>query len=163
MFHARYIACMEQTKPSRLSAEQRRATAARLAAWLYDRMIERDYDLSARGGGQRRLAEQAGISAATVSRILAGNALNPDPESLRRIADVLALPFGETLVRAGILTNDELAAVQAAPPMDRPPITPEEAARDLGIVDPMAVRMFVAQVEAARAAQQERSGRERTG
>ncbi|MFI0897707.1 helix-turn-helix domain-containing protein [Streptomyces sp. NPDC020983] len=154
---------MEQTTRSGPTADQRRATAGAFAAWLYDRLIERDYDLSARGGGQRRLAERAGVSAATISRMLRGEVLNPDPEILRRIADVLALPFGEVLVRAGILTAAELSAVQAAPPMDRPPITPEEAARDLGIVDPVAVRMFVANVEAARAAQHERSDRERTG
>lgn len=150
---------MEQTQPPRLSSD-RRATASTFARWLYDRMIERDYNLSARGGGQRRLAEQTGLSQATISRILAGSALNPDPESLRRISEVLGLPFPEVLIRAGVLTADELAAVQATP-LDRAPISPEEAARELGIVDPTAVRLFVAQVEAARAVQQERSDRER--
>jgi transcriptional regulator with XRE-family HTH domain len=161
MFHERYISCMEQTQPSRLSSADRRATAQRFAAWLYDRMIERDYNLTARGGGQRRLAEQTGLSQATISRILTGTALNPDPENLRRIAETLGLPFPELLVRAGVLTADELNAAQAAPPIDRPPITPEDAARELGIVDPTAIRLFVAQVEAARAVQQERSDRKR--
>lgn len=161
MFHARYIACMEQTKPSRLSSAVRRQTAEDLGRWLRDRMIERDYDMGPRGGGQRRLAKQTGLAPSAISRLLAGTTLNPDPESLRLVADVLALPFGTVLVRAGILTTDELHAVQAAPPMDRPPITPEEAAEELGITDPVARRLFLANVEAARAAQQERSDRER--
>lgn len=123
-------------------------------------MTERDYGGR---GGQGRLARETGLAPSAISRILHGATLNPDPESLRLVADALALPFGTVLVHAGVLSADELAAAQTAPPMDRPPITPEEAARDLGIVDPVAVRLFVSTVEAARAAQNERSDRERTG
>lgn len=161
MFHARYIACMEQTTPSRLSSANRRATAESFGRWLRDRMIQRDYNLSARGGGQRRLAEQTGLAPATISRLLAGTALSPDPESLRRIAEVLTLPFGEVLIRAGVLTADELNAVQTAPPSDRPSLTPADAAAALGIDDPLAVEMLEASIDAARALQRKRLDRER--
>jgi transcriptional regulator with XRE-family HTH domain len=158
MFHTRYIACMEQTKPSRLSSAARHETAESFGRWLRDRMSERDYGGR---GGQARLSTETGLAPSVISRLLKGTTLNPDPESLRLVSEVLALPFAEVLIRAGTLTEDDLRRVNAAPPMDRPPITPEEAARDLGIVDPIAVRLFVANVEAARAAQQERSDRER--
>jgi transcriptional regulator with XRE-family HTH domain len=111
-------------------------------------MIERGYNLTARGGGQRRLAEKTGISPATVSRLLNGEALNPDPESLRAIADVLALPFGDVLIQFGVLTADELGAIHDSPVTVRPPITPEQAAAELGITDPAAVAVFTATVTA---------------
>jgi transcriptional regulator with XRE-family HTH domain len=149
---------MEQTQPSRLSSSDRRATARALADWLRDRMIQRDYNLTARGGGQRRLSEQTGVSTASISRILNGEALNPDPESLRRIADVLALPFGDVLIRAGILTADELHAVHAQP-SDRPPLTADQAAADLGIDDPLAIELYSAGVAAARDLQARRRKR----
>jgi transcriptional regulator with XRE-family HTH domain len=156
MFHARYIPSMEQTPPPRLSTTDRRATAAAAGRWLYDRMIERDYNLSARGGGQRRLAEQTGLSPATISRLLTGSALNPDPESLRRIADQLGLPFPEMLVQFGVLTAAELHAVQTTPPSDRPPLTEEQAAAEVGITDPVALDMYKAGVRAARELQEKR-------
>src|SRR5690348_2256972 len=99
MFHGRYIASMEQTQPSRLSSTARREHAAAFGRWLHDRMTERHYNLSSsRGGGQKKLADETGLSQATISRLLSGRALNPDPDSLRRIADQLALPFGDVLV-----------------------------------------------------------------
>lgn len=158
MFHTRYIACMEQTTPSRLSSTDRRRTAEAFGRWLRDRMSERDYGGR---GGQGKLSKETGLAPSVISRLLNGATLNPDPESLRLIAGVLALPFGAMLVEAGVLSASELAAVQASPPMDRPPITPEEAAAELGITDPIARRMFLANIEAARAAQQERLARER--
>jgi transcriptional regulator with XRE-family HTH domain len=126
-------------------------------------MLERDYDLSARGGGQRRLAEQTGLAPSAISRLLKGATLNPDPESLRLIADALALPFGTVLVHAGILTTDELTAVQASPPSDRPPLTADEAADALGLTDPVARQMHAAGVQAARDLQRQRLNGERAG
>lgn len=163
MFHARYIACMEQTTPSRLSSAARRETAEAFGRWLRDRMLERDYDLSARGGGQRRLAEQTGLAPSAISRLLRGETLNPDPDSLRLIAGVLALPFGGVLVQAGILTLDELHTVQASPPSGRPPLTVDEAADGLELTDPVARQMHAAGVQAARDLQRQRLNGERAG
>lgn len=152
---------MEQTQPSRLSPVDRRATAQRFAAWLRDRMTERDYDLSQRGGGQAALAQKTGLGRTTISRLLGGTAHNPDPESLRAIAEALALPFGELLIRAGVLTAEELHAVQESPPSDHASLTVDTAAAALDITDPIAVQMFEAGIEAARALQRKRLDRER--
>src|SRR5690349_24668416 len=111
MFHARYIACMERTPPSRPSSADRRRTAEALGRWLRDRMITRGYDMGPRGGGQRRLAEQTGLAASAISRLLAGTTLNPDPQSLRLIAEALALPSGQVPIHARILTEHELRAL----------------------------------------------------
>jgi transcriptional regulator with XRE-family HTH domain len=161
MSRARYIPPMERTPPPR-PANDRHNQAREFAAWLRDRMTSRGYDLSPRGGGRRRLAEQTGLGTTTISRILNGDAHNPDPDSLRRIAETLSLPFGETLIRAGVLTPEELGVAQSTP-IDRPSITPEQAADDLGIVDPVAVRLFVAQVEAARQLQDVQTSDRRSG
>lgn len=155
MFHTRYISLMEQTPPSRLSSSERRAQARAFGDWLRARMIERDYNLSVRGGGQRRLAEQTGLSEAAISRLLNGETLTPDPESLRLIAAALALPLGTVLVHAGIITAEDLRAIQGAS-SDRPPLTLEEAAADLDISDPVAIDMFEAGVDAARKVQEKR-------
>ena len=156
MFHARYIPPMERTPPRSPSAGQ--ATTSRaFAAWIRDRMTHRGYDLSKRGGGPAKLAAETGLGRSTISRILAGEARSYEPESLRKIAEALALPFGETLIRAGILTAEELDAVRTGPPIDRPPITPEQAADDLGIYDPILRQMFLAQVESARQLQADRA------
>lgn len=164
MFHTRYIPCMERTPPPSPTAAERRDQTRAFGQWLRDRLTERDYVLGTgrAAGGQRKLARQTGLSFSAISRLLAGETLNPDPDSLRRIAEATALPFGELLTRAGVLRPDELRAFQRGRPADAPPLTPEQAAADLGIVDPVAVQMFVANVEAARAAQkQQRSDRER--
>lgn len=161
-YRARYIPPMERTTPPTPDRHAPDRRAREFAAWLRTRMTARGYDLSQRGGGRRRLAEQTGLGTTTISRILRGDAYNPDPDSLRKIAETLSLPFGETLVRAGVLTPEELGTARSAP-IDRPSITPEQAADDLGITDPMAVALFVAQVEAARQLQdaqaERRSGR----
>lgn len=155
MFHVRYISRVEQTTPSRLSSTARRAQARAFGDWLRARMIERDYNLSARGGGQRRLAEQTGLSEAAISRLLNGETLTPDPESLRLIAAALALPLGPVLVQAGIITAEDLRAIQGAP-SDRPPLTLEEAAADLDISDPVAYEVYASGVDAARRVQEKR-------
>lgn len=160
MFHARYIACMEQTTPSRLSSAARRRQAEKFGRWLRDRMLERDYGGR---GGQGKLATETGLSPSVISRILTGTTVNPDPESLRLIAGVLALPFGTVLVHAGILTLDELHAVQASPPSDRPPLTVDEAADGLKLTDPVARQVHAAGVQAARDLQRQRLNGERAG
>lgn len=143
---------MDQTQPSRLSSSDNdRAHAARqLADWLRQQMTKRGYDLSPKGGGQARLVRETGLGRTTISRILNAVPHTPDPDSLRRIAEALALPFAEVLIRAGILTADELRAVQDGPPSDRPPLTTDQAADGLGLTDPNARRMHASVVQAAR-------------
>lgn len=151
MSRARYIRWMEQTQPSRLSSSDRQPTAQTFADWLTALMRERGYALPPNGrGGVRRLAEQAGVSPSVISTLLRGENPNPQPESLRLIAAALRVPFGETLIRAGVLTPAELQDVQTVPVTDRPPITPEQAAEDLGFTDPTEVQLLTAYVNALR-------------
>lgn len=154
MSHARYISRMAQTQPSRLSSADRRAAA--FGDWLREELTRRGYDLSTRGGGQKRLARESGISPSSISRLINGTARNPDPDTLKSLARALALPLGEILVRAGTLTRDELAAIQSTTVIDRPPITPEEAAADLGITDDDALVLYEAGISAAREVQRRR-------
>lgn len=156
---------MEQTQPSRLSSDDaaRARTAQEFADWLTARMRERGYDLSPKGGGQARLVRETGLGRTTISRILNGHPHIPDPDSLRKIAEVLALPFGEVLIRAGVLTENDLRAYQTAPPSDRPPLTTDQAADALGLTDPVARQMHAAGVQAARDLQRQRLNGEQAG
>lgn len=153
---------MEQTPPSRLSASDRHAAARAFGTWLSDRMRDRGYALPPQGrGGVRRLAEQAGLSPSVISTLLRGENPNPSPETLRAISTALGLPFPELLIRAGVITPDELRAVQDAAQTGHTPITTADAAASLDITDPLAREMFEAGVNAARDLQQRRLDRER--
>ncbi|MFF1686043.1 helix-turn-helix domain-containing protein [Streptomyces sp. NPDC058254] len=112
------------------------------AAWLHDQLTARGYDLSGlRSGGKTAFATASGISPSTVGRLLRGDSIS-DTRVLGLLATALGVPLGEILVRAGVLTADELGAVQR--PTDRPRrITPEQAADELGITDEHERRVFV--------------------
>lgn len=66
-----------------------------------------------------------------------------DTRILRTLAESIAVPYPEVLVRAGVLTPDELAAVQRPTPAPGGPLTPEQAADELGITDPAERKVFV--------------------
>ncbi|GAA1037394.1 helix-turn-helix domain-containing protein [Streptomyces murinus] len=108
------------------------------AAWVEDLMRERGYDIdSPRGGGKSRIADEAGVHRAAVTRLLQRQSM-PDLETTRRLARVLGVPVREMLIRSGRLTAEELAD-----PHDRPAPAPgaesagrptlEEVAELLGI------------------------------
>ncbi|MEU9306920.1 helix-turn-helix transcriptional regulator [Streptomyces sp. NPDC048256] len=116
---------------------------ADFGAWLAQRLESLGYNLSGpRSGGRSAFAEQSGISASTVTRLLRGD-MPTDTRILRTLAEAISVPYPEVLVRAGVLTPDELAAVQrpTAPPGGR--LTPEQAADELGITDPAERKVFV--------------------
>lgn len=115
--------------------------AQRFAAYIRPAVVARGYDIdSPRGGGKKELAEAVGMSQSSVGRMLAGQTL-PDPVFLERLANVLGLSFMELLVRSGLASrksaDDE---PQASRP--EPPLTPETAARRLGIRNPDRVQVF---------------------
>ncbi|MFZ3569242.1 helix-turn-helix domain-containing protein [Streptomyces sp. BH034] len=116
--------------------------AARFAAWLHDQLTTRGYDLSGpRSGGKSAFASASGISPSTVGRLLRGDHVT-DTRVLALLAENLRVPLGEVLVRAGVLNEGELRAVQN--PTEGPRnITPEQAADELGIRDDQARRLFV--------------------
>ena len=66
------------------------------------------YDIdSPRGGGKKALAGKAGMSHASVSRMLAGQTI-PDPEFFESLADALNLNVGRMLVEAGVISERSL-------------------------------------------------------
>ncbi|MET9733783.1 helix-turn-helix transcriptional regulator [Streptomyces sp. NPDC006458] len=93
------------------------------AAWVEDLMRERGYDIdSPRGGGKSRIADEAGVHRAAVTRLLQRQSM-PDLETTRRLARALGVPVREMLIRSRRLSADELAD-----PHDRPaPPTPSAA------------------------------------
>ncbi|MFE7115464.1 helix-turn-helix domain-containing protein [Streptomyces sp. NPDC057654] len=120
-------------------------TPATFAAWLKEQMRLRRYPDR---GGQARLAADAGLSTATVSRLLRAEGL-PDLRTLTALAEVLRKPLGEILVRAAVLSLDDLDA--AARPIAPAAITPKQAAEELGITSPEGVQAFERMVNGIRA------------
>jgi transcriptional regulator with XRE-family HTH domain len=107
------------------------------AAWIEDLLRTRGYDIdSPRGGGRSKLADDAGVHRAAVSRLLQRQSM-PDLETMRRIAAVLGVPLREMLIRSGRLTEDDLplsgSGRPAADTDHAPPLSPEEAARRMGV------------------------------
>lgn len=79
------------------------------AAWVEALMRERGYDIdSPRGGGKSRIADEAGVHRAAVTRLLQRQSM-PDLETTRRLARVLGVPVRDLLIRSGRLTAEELA------------------------------------------------------
>lgn len=119
--------------------------AQRFAEYIRPAVVAAGYDIdSPRGGGKKALAEATGMSASSVGRMLAGQTL-PEPMHLERLADVLRVSLMDLLVRSGVVS--EKASHTAQPPTVTPPektLTPEAAARALGIRSPDRVRMFTA-------------------
>ncbi|MFS0695087.1 helix-turn-helix domain-containing protein [Streptomyces nitrosporeus] len=123
----------------------RRRTPDEFASWLHAQLTTHGYSLTPRGGGVTRFAEAAGVSKATISRILRGEG-STDITVLTRIADALGVRPGAILVEAGVIDPDELGAAQ------RPQghMTADQAADELGITDPTARNMFRGVVDSLR-------------
>lgn len=116
----------------------------RFAAWIEDLIRRRGFDIdSPRGGGRSRLADEAGVHRAAVTRLLQRQSM-PDLETTRRLAHVLEVPVREMLIRSGRLTEEDLPLPSlrvgvAAPAAS---LTLEEAAVGLG-VPPEQRAMFI--------------------
>ncbi|CAL9481897.1 helix-turn-helix domain-containing protein [Streptomyces sp. enrichment culture] len=117
-----------------------RATPAQFAAWLRDQLQHAGYDLRPRGGGQGRFAADSGIGAGTVSRMLTGQGAT-ETRVLQAVADALRVPLTTVLVEAGVLTRRELEALRGGAPAH--PLTPDQAADELGIHDEQARALFI--------------------
>lgn len=119
------------------------------AAWLEGLMRAQGYAIDTpRGGGRSRLADDAGVHRAAVSRLL-GRQSMPDLETMRRLALVLGVSVREMLIRSGKVLESELplavtysvARSGGSHDADNRRLTPEEAARRMG-VPPEHVEMF---------------------
>ncbi|MBV7697014.1 helix-turn-helix transcriptional regulator [Streptomyces sp. TRM70350] len=97
------------------------------AAWVEDLMRSRGYDIdSPRGGGKSRIADEAGVHRAAVTRLLQRQSM-PDLETTRRLARVLGVPVRDMLIRSGRLTAEELADPHAYLTSD--PVRPDPGRR----------------------------------
>ncbi|MFF0446364.1 transcriptional regulator [Streptomyces sp. NPDC004609] len=105
------------------------------AEWVEGLMRERGYDIdSPRGGGKSRIADEAGVHRAAVTRLLQRRGM-PDLETMRRIAPPLGVSLRDMLIRSGRVTPEELpAAADPLPPDDWQPSL-EDFARRLGVPD----------------------------
>ncbi|WP_175409953.1 helix-turn-helix domain-containing protein [Streptomyces sp. TRM64462] len=109
------------------------------AAWLEELIRRRGFDIdSPRGGGKSRLADEAGVHRAAITRLLQRQSM-PDLETTRRLAHVLQVPVREMLIRSGRLTEEDLplpSPAEGARPAGADGtrhLTLEEAAAGLGV------------------------------
>lgn len=104
--------------------------------WLQGLLADRGYDVaSPRSGSKTRLAEDAGIAPATVTRILSGRV--PDLDIQVQLSRFLGTPLDEFLVRTGKATEGDFQhsrrdSSQSAV-LSENPLTPEELAVAAGV------------------------------
>ncbi|QKW08068.1 helix-turn-helix transcriptional regulator [Streptomyces sp. NA04227] len=91
-----------------------------------------------RSGARSRLAVDAGMSPATVSRILNGQSL-PDPNHLEGLSRAIHVPVSQLLVRSGVVSE---GALSGAAPSAVPPLSVEDIAEALGIRSPNNVELL---------------------
>jgi transcriptional regulator with XRE-family HTH domain len=100
-----------------------------LSTWLKTEMPRKGYPLAGpRAGGISRLADDAGISRAALSRIMSGQA-DPSIETLRALGDTLGYALIEMLEFAGLIEPEERAAHEAKadhPNSALPQISPDD-------------------------------------
>ncbi|MCK8680328.1 helix-turn-helix transcriptional regulator [Streptomyces lichenis] len=108
-------------------------------AWIQEVIRRQGYDIdSPRGGGKSRLADEAGVHRAAITRLLQGQG-TPDLETMRRLAHVLRVPVRDMLVRSGRLAEEDLPLPKLpehTPLADEPRparLTLEQAAAALGV------------------------------
>ncbi|MFD8216178.1 helix-turn-helix domain-containing protein [Streptomyces sp. NPDC059697] len=147
---------MEQHADKQKRDEQTRRA---FGDWLRARLEERGYVLSPRGGGQSRFAEDSGIGRSTVGRILNGQGAT-DIDVLEQLARSLNVPYGEVIVRAGIISAADLAQVRAPAPAAETGryLTAEEAADGLGFTDEPDRSVFIGMTAALQRQRQARRG-----
>ncbi|GGO98228.1 helix-turn-helix domain-containing protein [Wenjunlia tyrosinilytica] len=100
--------------------------------WLREIAVSRGFDVSPRGGGRHRLAQEMGMSQSAIGRLIAGQTM-PDVETLVRLARALHVSPLEMIIRSGKLSENDLPAVQPGPAGSM--LSAEEAATFLGIAD----------------------------
>ncbi|MGW1840586.1 helix-turn-helix domain-containing protein [Streptomyces sp. NPDC002067] len=119
--------------------------AARFGRLVADAARRAGYDIDTeRGGGRAALARDAGMTASSVGRMLTGTTL-PHPRFYEALAAAIRVPLRELLVEAEIISPQALTK-QEAPRVPSAPVTPEEAATELGIEDPLDRELFLGMV-----------------
>ncbi|GAA3769533.1 helix-turn-helix domain-containing protein [Streptomyces phyllanthi] len=108
------------------------------ATWIEGVMRTRGYDIdSPRGGGKTKLAEDAGVHRAAITRLLQRQSM-PDLETMRGLSRALGIPVRDVLIRSGKLAEEDLPRTSASAPAaggvaGEPYLSAEQAAAALGI------------------------------
>lgn len=110
------------------------AEAARAAGFDID---------SPRGGGKMALAKAAGMSHASVSRMLAGLTI-PDPSFFEPLANALRHPVADMLIQSGLISEEALLQ----PGVLDHTLDPRVIAQQLGIRSEGRIQAFEAMVRA---------------
>ncbi|WP_354643955.1 helix-turn-helix domain-containing protein [Kitasatospora camelliae] len=112
------------------------------AAWLANAMRSAGLDIDRqRGGGRKALAEAIGVSGSTVARWLDAKAV-PSPEYFEPIADTVGVPVVNMLIESGIISAESVTP-QTHTGVRSQPITPAQAADELGLTDPVERARFM--------------------
>lgn len=115
------------------------------AAWLEPAMRRAGFDLDRLSGGRLAFAEAVGVNPGTVTRWLQGKSM-PDPDKFEAIAKALDVDPIDMLYGIGVLSAKTAATSHETAVRSRP-ITPSEAADELGIDDPRDREMFIHMVQ----------------
>jgi transcriptional regulator with XRE-family HTH domain len=111
------------------------------AAWLAPAMQRAGYDIERLSGGRLGFAEAVGVNPGTVTRWLDGKSM-PGSDKFEAIAKVLKVNTIDMLHGIGVLSAKTAATSHDTAVRSRP-ITPSEAADELGIDDPYDREMFI--------------------
>ncbi|MEU6628343.1 helix-turn-helix transcriptional regulator [Streptomyces parvus] len=126
--------------------------AARFGALVTKLAIEAGYDLSPRGGGRAALAQKIGMAPSSVGRFLAGDTL-PRPDQFESIAAAVNGDVTDLLIAGGVLSannshNHGNSDVRSATSQSLS-LSPEAAADQWGITDPMIRSMLISNIRQA--------------
>ncbi|WP_439674962.1 hypothetical protein [Embleya sp. MST-111070] len=120
------------------------------AHWIEDLMRARGYDIeSPRGGGRTRLAADAGVHRAAITRLLQRKSV-PDIATMRALAPALGVGMRDMLIHSGRMAEEDLPVPTG--PSARPrrvtagSMSAAEAAELLGVPEHNRA-MFVAMTE----------------
>lgn len=111
-------------------------------------------------GANARLARDTGITESTISRMMLGQTV-PDPRFFAPLATTLGLNLFELLVDADVIPAEMLPSLsETRPSQVRSRITPEEAATELGFIDPADRAAYFDMVEVLKRHRRNQAGGE---
>lgn len=106
----------------------------RFAAYVRRAALAAGYDVDAeRGGGKKRLAEAAGMSPTSISRLLIAERM-PDARFLAPLAQALNVPLPQLLIESGLFPAESLTQGPQES-VGSPDITPVDVAESWGVQD----------------------------
>jgi transcriptional regulator with XRE-family HTH domain len=134
----------------------------RLAAYVREAALRAGYEIdSPRSGAMTRLANDAGMSITTLSRLLSGERM-PDARYFAALAKALRVPLTELLVQSGIIPEENLSPEHLQSLRSRS-LTPGDVADDWGITDPEGRELVRAMYERFRKDRQTPAEPDQTG